>query len=136
MEQKDYLLREIEKIGILLHALFNSITGKGGSYALTMEKQFEEEKGMLLGECGLDLDVFLSLEVSETEQYISKFKGFNGSNIELLADILKETGMKTQTETSKEYLQKALRLYELCNTIDNTFSIERADKIGEIKNAI
>lgn len=132
MEQKDYLLREIEKIGILLQALFNKIVGKGVSYAIKSETQFEEEKGMLHGECGFDFDLFLSLKVSEIEQYISKYKGINCSNIELLADILKEMGMKTETAISKEYLERALKLYELCNSIDKTFSIDRENKISEI----
>ena len=36
MEQKDYLLREIEKIGLLLRYIFSKIAGNGENYALTM----------------------------------------------------------------------------------------------------
>jgi len=136
MQQKDYLLREIEKIGLLLKMIFNKIAGKEENYALTIENQFEEEKELLLHEIGFNIDIFLLLEESGIEQYISKFDGIRGSNIELLADILKVMGMKTDSAITKEYLVRALKLYELCNSLDKTFSFDRESKISEIKNAL
>ncbi len=136
MEQKDYLLREIEKIGLLLKMIFNKIAGKEENYALTVENQFEEAKGLLLHEIGFDIDIFLSLEKSEIEHYISKFNGISGSNTELLADILRVMGMKTYSSMTKEYLERALKLYEFCNSLDKTFSLDRERKINEIKNAL
>ena len=136
MQQKDYLLREIEKIGLLLKMIFNKIAGKEENYALTVENQFEEEKELLLHETGFNIDVFLLIEESGIEQYISEFDGIRGSNIELLADILKAMGDKTDSAKTKEYLKRALRLYELCNSIDKTFSFDRERKINEINNAL
>ena len=136
MQQKDYLLREIEKIGLLLKMIFNKIADKEENYALTVEKQFEEEKELLLHETGFNIDVFLLIEESGIEQYISEFDGIRGSNIELLADILKAMGEKTDSAKTKEYLKRALRLYELCNSIDKTFSFDRERKISEINNAL
>jgi len=136
MQQKDYLLREIEKIGLLLKMIFNKIVGKEENYALTVENLFEEEKELLLHETGFNIDVFLLIEESGIEHYISKFDGIRGSNIELLADILKAMGGKTDSAKTKEYLKRALRLYELCNSIDKTFSFDRERKISEIKNAL
>ena len=134
MEQKDYLLREVEKIGLLLKMIFNKLTSKGENYAITIENQFEEAKELLLKEIGFDTDLLLSLNKTEIQDYISKFNGMRGSNIELLADVLKEMGMKTKGEKSKIYLDKALKLYELCNSLDKTFSLDRENKISEIKN--
>ena len=136
MQQKDYLLREIEKIGLLLKMIFNKIAGKEENYALTVENLFEEEKELLLHETGFNIDVFLLIEESGIEHYISKFDGIRGSNIELLADILKAMGEKTDSAKTKEYLKRALRLYELCNSIDKTFSFDRERKISEIKNTL
>ena len=136
MQQKDYLLREIEKIGLLLKMIFNKIAGKEENYALTSENQFEEEKELLLHEIGFNIDIFLLIEESGIEHYISKFDGIRGSNIELLADILKVMGKKTDSAKTKEYLKRALKLYELCNSIDKTFSFDRESKISEIKNAL
>ncbi len=134
MEKRDYLLREIEKIGMLLAMIINRISGNKESYAIRMEKQFEEEKEMLLREAGFDLEFFISLEKAEVEPYISKFEGITGSNIELLADMLKEMGLNTNSDIRNEYLEKAMNLYELCTTLDKSFSIDREFKISEIKN--
>jgi hypothetical protein len=136
MEQKDYILKEIEKIGLVLKMIFNKIAGNEVNDSLALENQFAEAKGLLLQETGFDTALFLSLKKSETEQYISKLSGFNCSNIELLADILKVTGMKTESVMSKEYLERALHLYELSNSIDKTFSFDRESKISGIKNAL
>jgi len=136
MEQKDYLLREVEKIGLLLKLIFNKFTSKGENYAITIENQFEKAKELLLKEVGFDIDLFLSLNKSDIEQYLSAFTGIRGSNIELLADVLKEMGMKTKSEKSKIYLDKALKLYELCNSLDKTFSFDRENKISEIKKTL
>lgn len=136
MQQKDYLLREIEKIGLLLKVIFNKIAGKEVNYALTLENIFEEEKEFLLHEIGFNSDIFLLIEESGIEQYISKFDGIRGSNIELLADIIKAIGMKTDSAIKKKYLVRVLKLYELCNSLDKTFSFDRESKISEIKNAL
>jgi hypothetical protein len=136
MEQKDYFLREIEKIGIVLKMIFVRLAGSKENFAISIENQFKETKGMLLNETGFDLDVFLSLNDSEIEAYLSKFHGMNGPNIELLADILQSMGMKAEAALSKEYLKKALKLYESCNSHDKTFSFERENKINEIKKVL
>lgn len=136
MEQKDYLLREIEKIGLLLRMILNTLVGKEENYAIQIEKQFEETNELLLNEVGFDLDKFLSLEKSEIEQYLSKFEGVKGANIELFADILKEFGTRTKSAKNREFLDKALKLYELCNSKDKTFSFERENKISEVIAAL
>jgi hypothetical protein len=136
MEQKDYFLREIEKIGIVLKMIFAKLAGSKENFAITIENHLNETKRMLLNETGFDLDVFLSLNDSEIEAYLSKFHGMNGANIELLADILQSMGMKAEAALSKEYLKKALKLYELCNSLDKTFSFERENKINEIRNIL
>ncbi|MEI8203127.1 MAG: hypothetical protein WCH34_08965 [Bacteroidota bacterium] len=133
MEQKDFLMREIEKIGLFLQLIFDKLRGKEVSYALQLERQFEEAKAQLLNETGFNLEVFLSLQENETAQYMSQFRGFNAANIELLADVLCE--MATQA-SSANYFAGALCLYELCNRTDKTFSFEREHKIEEIKKRI
>lgn len=134
MEQKDYLQREIEKIGLLLKVIFDKLVCKGENSAIIINEQYKAEKGMLLLETGFDLDQFLSLRIPEIESYILKFSGMHGQNIELLADILKVTGMQSGTQTQKMYLERALKLYEMCNLTDKTFSFDRENKISEIKN--
>jgi hypothetical protein len=135
MEQKDYILREIEKIGVLLRLIFNKLARKEGGIGAPIEYQFEDVKSLLLEEIGFDLDLFLSLKDSEIEQYLYKFNGFKDANLELFADVLKEFGLNSDTEQAKKSLASALKIYELCNSKDKTFSFEREEKIQEIKKA-
>lgn len=136
MEQKDYLLREIEKIGLLLRAILNKLKLSSDNGAVTLEKQFEDEKAMLLNEVGFNIDEFASRNDSEIEQYLSKYEGIRGGNLELLADVLMEAGFKTENNMTTAYFDKALRLYELCNSLDKTYSVERESKIKELRNIL
>jgi hypothetical protein len=132
MEQKDYLLREIEKIGVVIRMIFAKISGKDMNDSVALENQFEQSKELLLRETGFDTELFLTLEKTDAEAYISKFTGLNCANIEILADVFKETGMRTSPEKQEQYLESALHLYSLCNRMDKTFSFERENKIREI----
>ena len=134
MEQKDYLLREIEKIGAVMRAIINRFTGITENLAISVENRFEQTKEQLLNETGLDLDEFLKLEHSETKEFIRHFKGFNIVNLEMLAEILFLSGLKNETDSDKGLLAKALLLYELCNETDKTYTTERENKIRMIKS--
>jgi len=124
MEQKDYLLREIEKIG-----------SKDNS-AIQLEKQFEEVKEMLSSQLDFNLNDYLSLNEIDSIDYISQFKGINLKNLEVLANILTVFGMNVTLADRKVYLEKALLLFEHCNHTDKTFSFERQSNIEAIKIAL
>ena len=136
MEQKDYLLREIEKIGLILSSIRQKFLGKKDNLAINLEKHVNEAKGMLLQEINFDLDKFLLLNNEELNIYLSKFEGFNMDNIEHLAEFISQLGFVDKSESSKEYLEKALQLYELCNLKSKTYSLEREKKISMIRNAL
>lgn len=136
MEQRDYLLKEIEKIGLLLRMILNKLTRREENYAITIEGQLQESKELLIKEIGFDLDKLIAFNNQEIKQYISQFNGFNGTNIEHLADILKEMGINKKLSESKGYLEKALALYELCNSLDKTFSFDRESKIAELNQVL
>jgi hypothetical protein len=136
MEQKDYLLREIEKIGLVLKMIFNKIAGTGVNDSITVENQFAQSKELLMQETGFDTELFLTLEKTEAVAYISTFTGLNCPNIELMADVFRETGMKAAPAKQEQYLESALHLYTLCNRMDKTYSMERENKIREILEAL
>ena len=136
MEQKDYLLREIEKIGIIMSSCRQKLFGGKGNFAISPEKQIEDLKGMLSEASNFDLDKFLSLNVEDSNEYILSFKGFSIENIELLADCIAQAGFTDESTSSKENLQKALQLYELCNLKSRTYSFTREANILKIKNAL
>jgi hypothetical protein len=136
MEQKDYLLREIDKIGLILIAIWQKIFGGKVSLATSLENQIETVKEMLLNEAKFDLDKFLDSDNEESNKYLCSFESFNVNNIELLAKCISQIGFNEKSNNSKRYLEKALQLYDLCNLKSNTYSFERETNILTIKNAL
>ena len=132
MRQEDYLLREIQRISLLLGGILNKLGGGKNDTSISVSIQFEEMKEKLLNDSGIDIDEFLSLTAVEIEQYIQKFSGLRGANIELLADIFGLIGMEQDLTESAVCNEKALILYELCNSRDRTFSMDRETKIKNI----
>jgi len=136
MEQRDYLLREIEKIGAIMSAIRQKLFGGKGNLAITLEQQVNDTKGMLLDKMNFDLDNFLELNDEGTNEYIKNIDGFSVENIEILAEIISEIGFDNKCDNSQKYLEKALQLYELCGFKSKTFSFEREANINAIKNAL
>jgi hypothetical protein len=131
MERRDYLLREIEKIGVLLRALRQKLFGgEKENFSVAPEWQIANLKEMLLSDTNLDLDKLLSLDQEKTQAYLSEVSGFNVANIELLAQTLAEIGFEHH---SVPFLEKALQLFEICNLLDRTWSPERESNIRRIK---
>lgn len=153
MEQRDYILREIEKIGLILNAIRRKLFGgKAGSAfaeadaAADTETDKEMEPGIGFSELGIEMDTFLPMDTADTDKYLSQIKGMNVENIELLADCLVQMGTSEssgQVETdnsnsesaqNNQYLLKALQLYHLCNLKSSTYSFSRERKILMIEN--
>jgi hypothetical protein len=136
MERKDYLLREIERMGTIMNAIRQKIFGGNGNLSITLEQQIETEKSMLLNEMNFDIDKLLALNIEELHEYMSCFEGFNVENIEILADCFSQAGFNCDSDNSRIYLEKALHLYELCNLKSKTYSLERETHIKAIQNVL
>lgn len=104
MEQRDYLLREIEKIGMVIRAIRQKLFGGTDELAVSVETQAETLKEMLLSEAYLDIDVLVALNPAETEKYLASLKGFNTENIELLAKTLTELSINGDSADSRTML--------------------------------
>lgn len=136
MQHEDYIIREIEKFGLIINAVRNMLFGGKDNFAITVENKMDEAKGMLLNEISFDLDMFLALSDEKTSEYLSRFGGFNIENIESLAEVITQMGFSAQSENSEKYFEKALLLYRFCNLKDNTYSIDREINITAIKREL
>lgn len=141
MEQRDYILREIEKIGLILNAIRRKLFGgKAGSAfaeadaAADTESGKEMEPGIGFSELGIEMDTFLPMDTADTDKYLSQIKGMNVENIELLADCLVQMGTEEESALNNPYSIKALQLYHLCNLKSSTYSFSRERKILMIEN--
>jgi hypothetical protein len=129
MERKDFILREIEKISILLLYLIGKFVP-----SKSIEKQQQTEKLIndeLRETFGNDLNYLLTLDEKDFETEFNQSKGFNFENIELLADLLYTIG-NDEMKTKPDYLQKALHIYEYVDKKSKTFSFERTNKMNSI----
>lgn len=136
MEQKDYLVREIERIGLIISAIRQKLFGGKENLATTIEKRMDAVTEMLFNEINFDLDKFLVLDMEESRNYVDKFEGFNAENIERLAECIAQIGFNYESDKSKNYLEKALHLYELSASKSKTYSFERERNITTIKNML
>jgi len=136
MEQKDFILREIERLGQVITAIRQKLLGGNNRLAISVEKEVDDAKGMLLAEVEVDFDKLLDLNKEETADYVNSFKGFNAVNIELFAEYMAQIGFNTESDKSKIYLEKALQLYELTNVKSETYSFEREKSISMVRDAL
>ncbi len=133
MVQKDYILREIEKIGTLISYLL----GKYKPAKSYKEQQKTEDliNKKLLEDYGNNLNFILNINESDYATEFSQRKGFNFENIELLADLLFTIG-NNSIQLNKKYLLKALSLYTYIDQVSKTFCFERTEKINTIKSLL
>ena len=136
MVQKDFILREIEKMGVVISAFRQKIFGGKENLSITLENQIQQAKAMLLNDANFDMDKFLDLNIEESNEYINSFDGFNVENIELLAECVAQIGFDAECSHSEKYLEKALQLYNLCCLKSKTYSFEREENISAIKIAL
>lgn len=133
MEQRDFILREIEKIGQMLQMILEKLKRRDPKVKETLPAEVQEVSGQLLEEMGFELEKAASMDGEALGIYLAGLKGYSVSNVELLADLLSGMGFTMQDPAGSEYLNGALRLYEFCRDQDRNYSIVREQKIGDIR---
>ena len=166
MEQKDYILREIEKLGVILRAIMTKIFGGNANNPLPQEKQFEEVTQELLENANFDLRAFIRMDDARAIKYLEDRMDFNIPNLEDLALILEKLGVAEPgateplpplslnaepgineplmagpfelqlVEIRNLSLKKALLILEHCRDKDRTYSFERESRIGALKTVL
>ena len=136
MEQKDYLLREIEKIGMALRGILMKLTGKDSGAPLALEQRFEFASEMLLKDAGFDLQAFKAMNEADSKSSLQATPGLTPENLELLADLFYELSRHESGDPKKKYLLKALLILEHCKRTDKTYSFGREEKISAINRSI
>jgi hypothetical protein len=136
MASRDYLIRQIEEMGLFLAILLRRI--------LKMKEENQQEqmetvvRNELLKELKLDIDQVIMLE---NEDFLSAIKEHFTSEdqLEKLANILMVLGnenLKTYLPTKANYLLKSLFLFIHLQENSSVFSFERRVKILEIQEIL
>jgi hypothetical protein len=136
MASRDYLIRQIEEMGLFLALLLRRI--------LKMKEENQQEqmesavREALMQELKLDID---QLVVLENEDFLKVIKEHLTSEdqLEKLADILRVLGTENQQSflpTKANYLLKSLFLFVYLQQNSKVFSYERRIKILEINEIL
>lgn len=136
MASRDYLIRQIEEMGIFLALLLRRI--------LKMKEEKQEAqietavKEALIQELNLDIDQVIVLENEDFIRVVSEYFT-SDDQLEKLADILKILGQdmeKSFTLTKANYLRKSLFLYCYLQESSSNFSFERKIRIEELQGIL
>jgi len=136
MASRDYLIRQIEEMGLFLAILLRRILKmKEENQQATIESVVKEA---LLQELKLDIDQVVVLENADflvvTKQYFT-----SEDQLEKLADILKVLGQDVGASlslTKINYLLKSLFIFTHLQETSSVFSYERRTKIMELQEII
>ena len=134
MEQRDYIIREIEKISILILGLIGRLK------RIETLKMFEYERGLILDEfessTGINIDSVIHTETGDIKKLFTREKGFDYRNMELMADLLFEFSNVMQGRERTLSIEKAIFLLELVDSEGKVFSYERRIKLDELKSLL
>jgi len=136
MASRDYLIRQIEEMGVFLALLLRRILKmKEENQQASVESVVKES---LLQELKLDIDQVVVLEntdfLSITKQYFT-----SEDQLEKLADILMILCQNIETSfslTKSNYLLKSFFLFTHLQETSSVFSYERRAKIKELQKII
>jgi len=136
MASRDYLIRQIEEMGVFLALLLRRILKmKEENQQASVESVVKES---LLQELKLDID---QVVVLENNDFLSVAKHYFTSEdqLEKLADILNVLGQNIETSfslTKSNYLLKSFFLFTHLQETSSVFSYERRAKIKELQKII
>ena len=135
MEQKDYLLREIEKIRIVLEAMLKKIKG-GDSDIGPLNENFDQVNKLFITDTRVNLNTLLESGNNQFDNIFKKENGYDETNIEQFADILTEMANKAEGNLKDQLNQKALETYEYVDSLSNSFSFGRKMKMDALKKEL
>jgi DUF438 domain-containing protein len=136
MPSRDYLIRQIEEMGIFLAILLRRI--------LKMKEENQQEqmesavKEALIQELKLDIDQAIVLE---NQDFLNLAKEYftSDNQLEKLADILKVLGQDIEisfTLNKVNYLRKSMLLFSYLQESSTNFSYERKIKMQELQEIL
>ena len=138
MEKRDYLMQQIEQLGQVLAQMLAFLLGikNKGQALLSLEEIRETYRDQL------DISIELVLE-TPAEDLIEVLTGkveFLDSHLDKMGDILKETAdlyhLAGEVQSAEELYKKALLIFEHLHASGNAFSMERMDKIRQLKTTL
>jgi hypothetical protein len=131
-QSKDYLMREIERLSVLLIGLIEKISG---SKSENTQDNLDEVSQALKCELDLSISEISQIESSELLNHLSNLQE---SHIQQLVELLYQLYVKSEqlNMNKSKIAKKAILLIDYLNEKSNIFSLERMDMKNELKQNI
>jgi hypothetical protein len=138
MEQRDYLMRQIEQLGQVLAEMFGRLLRirKAGSASLSIN----EIRSIYSDELDLTLDLVLQTPADEIIEVLTSRVKFMDRHLEKMAEILAETadlfaGSGLEDE-ARDLREKCIIIYENMQENTGAYSLDRMMKISRLKELL
>ena len=132
MEQRDYLMRHVEQLGVILGKILSkllNIKDNGIEVVDTVNQCFKEELGLDISQLN-DIDDDKWLDALKTE------KQFDSESLERLADILLFVAENVDLEERDQLYKKCRMIYEYLDESEKIYSFDRYLKMERLKEYI
>jgi hypothetical protein len=129
MQQEDYLERQINYIGRVLEKILFLLLGfknKGEGIEITNQ--------ILKDELDFDIQELLDIQTDSFINTLVSEKGFDNAGFEKLAEIFLLIADSTEHKKRKILYEKCLVVLEYLEKTETTYSLDRQEKIEQIKN--
>ncbi|TFH46221.1 MAG: hypothetical protein E4G92_06720, partial [Bacteroidia bacterium] len=134
MYQKDYILRMIEMLGDMLAGIFGLV--RKGDFPEASEKLDRIYYDMLKE----DAAFFRSIPAEDLTRKLIDEHNYTNGHLEILAELFNAEAELEETQGNKsgciEYSEKSLLLFEYIDLQQKTLSVERLDKMDDIRARI
>ena len=122
IEEKDFLLREVQRITLLLKELISKVTGLDSGNS---SKDLTEIDNKL--KSNLDISIKAIIDMPENE-FLEKFLNINENYLEQLSELIFEIIKKKQSNfdfDENELIKKNIIIIEAVNKKSKTYSLQR-----------
>lgn len=138
MEQRDYLMRQIEQAGRVLGKVLANLTGLKNQGKV--REGIDQTEQTLQNELDLSIEALKGIPVDRLIHALLENERIYPENFEILADLFVELGegydQQNLQEESKPLYQRALVLYEHVDKAGSAFSFHRHSKIQQLKHRL
>ena len=131
MEQRDYILREIEKISVLILGLIARLREAKAENRLDRERDSVSDE--FESSSNVNIYKVIGSDLEDLPGLLSNDLGFDFRNMELMADLLIEFSSNMDEDQRRMAIEKSVFLLELVDRESKVFSFERQIKITELK---
>lgn len=138
MEQRDYLMRQIEQLGEVLAMMLARLLGikQKGNASLGLEELRQTYKS----ELDLDVEELIKIPKEEIIESFLKKNKLMEHHLETIAELLKVTGENLigydRVKDGNHVLEQSLYILEYLQTTSKIYSINRVMKIEYLKEML